>query len=667
MRSRGPAHATPRGTAVAALPSTGRTGAAPAIPGACDDGPSFSVPAPRPRSDRAWGAMTENHRVQFAWDLRDALRARLRGSPAEPSSEARNFLIRITDAVEGGIIAPDRFHRALVAFVMGITGTDFSLDPEEMAGRVLACSRSRLETAFSSLLRPENVIARRTASCREGAAKLGRAVIGEILRARPDPDGKSNLSLLMGRLPFIPAFAWGHLGETVGIGDPRSFLAELERTSPRDLDDITQFLAGDAAAWIVMTEALAATRRSPLTTWSRASMLDRLASLSIQPEASTRLQDQANAFADAIAAPGIDEDTVRALLRARQRTSAHLLSSLWSEVERAFGANVAGRLSSGIDVDEEVARLADARDGIKVYTDLESPYAIRLKAERLLQRVAGAGLRMLGDELRLRIFERPGLSALRTLIRSRPEKALHSRVILSELIQMHTDISDVDGESHGRRLLRIAARLSSPQGVEALLDRLEGALSRDETGFIDELREHWTSRERMEAAARAERVRLSSLEVELDRGRLVLERSLALEVERHMSASFPDEGAGYLATDGVELRFLPIRNILAGSALGPSMALFDERELAHLHWLIEKIGLSLVAKVHSHPHASPVFSDADMESTRRLQALEPSFRTVIVGMDGSSRSGGGVRAFRWGSFVGGVDGQVRSEDTVEIR
>jgi proteasome lid subunit RPN8/RPN11 len=166
----------------------------------------------------------------------------------------------------------------------------------------------------------------------------------------------------------------------------------------------------------------------------------------------------------------------------------------------------------------------------------------------------------------------------------------------------------------------------------------------------------------METAARGVRAERNAFRASLEGNRLLLDRDTLRAIEREMEAAYPGEGLGYVAVDGARLSFIGVKNALAGSELAHSFGIHDEADLARVHWLIAKTDQDLLGKVHSHPDASPVFSDGDLMGVSQLMALAPDFRMII---DGVTRNEDGRLVHRIASFVGGSDGQVRAEDTVE--
>jgi proteasome lid subunit RPN8/RPN11 len=197
------------------------------------------------------------------------------------------------------------------------------------------------------------------------------------------------------------------------------------------------------------------------------------------------------------------------------------------------------------------------------------------------------------------------------------------------------------------------------------------ALFIHDAGGLDRARERWKAdtaeiENLVESLAAAEddaKARLDAdahfLSALRDR-RLLLGARTATLIRVHLAAQYPDEGLGYLARDGDQLFFIPVKNRLRGTPEGRRQGEEDPIDRERVSKLLRFFDLDLVASVHSQPESPAVFSNIDLDGVKGAAAALPGFRVLI---DGLVRTPGGF-VHTLASFEARPDGQVAGEDVL---
>lgn len=622
---------------------------------------------------------TDNAKVQFAWDLRDALTKRLDAKPAPQRSPVEQYLAKQLAAIASGEIDPRVASEVLTSLARGLSPGQQFIGIDGSAEKILGRTLPQLKLALAELRHAKTTKTGKVDAPklpRSKTGELGRAIVGALL-ADVAANARSPGADLMSQVGWAPAFVWGQLAEAAGAKSADAFFAELAGATPEQLADCAAWLRDKGRLFSTMQGAASfapASVQSPLTQSPLASAQSPLASarsvadvladvraLAIDPGASPILRAQGERLARGLdEALGIRPDDLALQVRARQRDACHAVAAAFAKVEQALGPERAAQVLGRIDVEAEIANVADLRDGIRIYTDLDDPSSLRRKADALTTRLASEALRTSTDDLRTAIARDAGLADVSKIF-DVPGDGAVVRAALAAITAWAEPAKP--GESASAHALRLASALSAgPDLATRVTTLLHTELTRDRDGLLGDLREQVEGLTHAAAGVAEDRAHRDHLDGQLSRGVLPLGRDALDAMKGHLAECYPNEGMGYLATDGRATYFFPVTNLLAPLGLGRSRGEDDPQDVERLANAAERLGLQLLAKVHSHPDESPVFSDADLIGMRASVAIAPELRTVIVEV--SKRAHGFDH--RVASFSSLVDGQVRSEDRLAV-
>lgn len=591
----------------------------------------------------------DNAKVQFAWDLRDALMVRLQSTAKEKHTPAMRFVGEVLGKIAAHQVDPDLANRAMYALARGLFPDKVYLRMDEVVEKLLERSVPQLKTAFAELNRAERTRKTSRAPAALPLSELGRSIIAAMWN---DPDPK--ISELFSKVRYAPAFVWGSLAEATGSTDLASFLKDVRASSSAELQQCAEWAASVADPWLAMSGAIGAST-------SKAAVSD-LRALALKPESSPILAAQIDRLANGIGEGfGLDPESLRLQLRTRQRDAVQSVLGVEQRLVSSFGATRAAAIFAKLDLAAEVASISDPKDGIRYYTDLDSPLPLRNKTEALELRLGEEGVRMLADELHRSILADPALAPLAELLREHLKDALYSRAALASVLKR--SVPAKEGEGHGAYLSRLGRELSQPGALEKIKRGLGEELRADAGGFLGDLASHFELYHGIERGLREDQAHRTALHSKMERGIMPISRDTLQQIEAHMDACYPQEGLGYLASDGRQSYFFPVRNLIAALGLGHDRGEDDPKDVERLAEALAGTGLELIAKVHSHPDQPPVFSDGDLEGMRACVGIAPQLRTMILGV---TPAADGVLHHRLASFSSTPLGTVQREDKIEV-
>jgi putative pyruvate formate lyase activating enzyme len=595
---------------------------------------------------------TPNALLARAWSLRAALAARLESLRPEADAPGARFLRALLERLETGAARPDEVNRALL-FAEGALCPEGS-DVEAAAARLVEAKEEALKRLFAGVAPIGERDALRVEATRANKVRDLGSEIAAACRAAP---ARARAFTFLEEVPFVPPYALGVLAKDNGADDAAAFVAKLEAATPDQRKEAAAWLDGVGSDWSRIENALSF---SPAPRPAKdAPSLAR--SIARDPDRFSRSRRRRARWAAGLAEGfGLDEGAMRIALRAREREAANALGRILRSVESAIGKERARTFLSRIDVDRQIERLADLRDGMFCATDLDSPALMREKEEKILAGIAEELLLEAGDVFRARLERDPRFSAIAAAIASRPKRAPYVRAAIADVL---VTLGGEDPWSQGPRgALEKAASWMRDEHLDRALENLAAEMRDGAEAMVGELEARLRGLLELEREVRADGRARARLESHLAAGVLPISRSAVEALERHMEAAYPYEGMGYLASDGRTVMFLPVRNSAHGSELGRTFGLDSADDARGVAELVERAGLRLVAKVHSHPDDDACPSETDLTGMRSMSALMPGLRTVI---DSVRRDG--ARFFhRLASFSSGADGQVIGEDRVEV-
>lgn len=179
----------------------------------------------------------------------------------------------------------------------------------------------------------------------------------------------------------------------------------------------------------------------------------------------------------------------------------------------------------------------------------------------------------------------------------------------------------------------------------------------DSPAMLAELGEMKSMLVEIEATEREAEHAIALLRRELDAGVLPLPIAAKRAIEKHMLATNPKEGCGYLVSDGAAMFFYPIKNV--AKSVGYH-AVQDQEDLERVNTFLRSSGWFVLGQVHSHPGMRALPSSGDFDEMRPSVALAPGRRMIIAGIDAATK------AIELCSFESGIDGQVIREDRIDV-
>ncbi len=603
-------------------------------------GPAPEAPVRLTEAAVAGAVWTPNARAHFAWELREHLQAAAGATHGESAEVWRGVLARL----ERGEIARDAASRALFQLAVATSESALGLDPERAAQRLLALSPAQLRAALDGLAPPAAVAVRTQAPGADGKRRFGQE-LARTLATRSLPAGPE--VVLPPELSYAPPWAFGAAAENLGLATPAALLAVLA-TSERTA--VVDAIAAKASEYLDMQAASQPVSSQPDLAGAR----QRLAELGQDPKRSPALLAQQEQLAGLISGlTKTDRDSAALAMSARQRQASHFAGRVLSDLERAAGPELAAAVLQRFDLDAEVARLADLRQGRSVITDLEARGPFVVQSERLMERLAGEAVRRLADGLVTALAARPALAA--ALDGDSPG----ARELRAAMLRYAADVPPEEGESLAAYSSRLLSRRAE---LLAWAERLGAEHDADPEGFTAALRGFRAEKEQLAEAVATAGAHKQARAAELSAHVLALPMGVIREVREHAARCYPSEAMGYLVAAGAEVFLLPIRNQLHGTEEGRVKGLEVREDAEAMERLVGGLGLEVVAKFHSHPEDSPVFSNTDLDGMRDAVALLPGLRSLIVGVSEKR----GQKTFSMASFASDTRGQLVGEDDLHV-
>jgi proteasome lid subunit RPN8/RPN11 len=521
-----------------------------------------------------------------AFGIRAAIKARLGANP--PKSRRERLVATVLERLDTGAIDPEPANSALSKIAVSLSA-DLRCDPASeraqraAADRLLGLPTPQLEAMLSTLARlPVRAPTRLDRSGSGHAANLhGQRIIGELGRRLRDSE---RLRQLLNRISFAPPFAFGLAFEGV---EPARAVTAIEQMGDEEFGELAGDLDAHGACFLAIQEVI-----EPSRSRSRESICAQRARVAC---------DFSNRF-------GVDRTEIELEMKNRQRLAERMFDraldharARWGEV----GERVLGRLSRSA----EITHIADLRNGIRVHTDLDSTVLMQAKVLRLTARIDRQMQAVLGKELVAAMRHDPVLAPLARMIRSQH--------VAATLFARHSTAED--------------------RSVSGATLRLKAEYESDPQGYSSDLRAFAEISAETEAAVRATLLARALRRAEASARALTLDRPTRDRMVAHFCHTYPAEGIGYVVSDGLSDEVLFVANEVAQRApkMASLMCLDDAADLERISVLIEKTGLMLLAKAHSHPDELPVPMTDDMHMMRRLAPLLPELCSIIVSTDGT--------------------------------
>lgn len=589
---------------------------------------------------------TPNTRTQIAWDVRDEL---LRVLGPVPQKGERETLRKVLNGVEDGIVNRDVANRVLFDLAASLSPT-LAIAPHLAAERILKLSETRLSAALAEL-RTQEVSVRETPPHQDPAVLFGKAFVAEILGATLPANAP--LPAWLGVKNILP-FAWGLLAESLGVSTPQELVQTLNQATQAEQKSALDFLRAQASEALSMSRAIEEVAGSH--TRDVDACIKEVRELTHNPSENAVLLDQQNRMTGVIARiTSRDQEAALLELRARQRQAGHYVIATINTLAARVGHERATQCLAGFDCAQEIASVADLCVGRSVYTALDAREPFETHASQLLERLAERAVWLLGDQL---LEELATSEEGQTLAKALQGEQPRAREIRAAVVRYACGLSVEAGESFADFSLRVAAIPAS-----AIASRIVDEYRSDPNGFMTDLQGLQAQKSRLANALSAGRAVEEALRTQRDEGVLSLAPNLVRLIRQHAQADYPNESIGYLVEAMGDLFYLPVRNGLAGSDLAQLMGLEVADDAIRMEELVELFNMRPIAKVHSHPEASPVFSHEDLAGMRDSVALHPGLRTLIVGIRKQPNEG---FAIRMASFASDLDGQVLREDNIHV-
>lgn len=563
-----------------------------------------------------------NRLVQLAWDTRDQLQLAI----ANPRSDRERYL---ADALAAGALTNER----LQGLVDRWLPEQFGATAKELVAELLTRPQETLDAVFGAPpAAPPVASIVRTRGTPEAEATLavGRDIANRLLDAALagtlDPRARKLLEAVRGGAPFV----LGTLAEALGTRSARAFFRTLERVDDATLASYTQFIATQTsvrrthrhlAAEGASSGDLAAAAQDPSSVASVADYIER---------ATTLLS----------AAVGLPYEDAAAQVHAETKAALEAASNTVA----AFEASVDPTLAEAVR-----ARL----DPLATLMPAEAPsFYVAQRVRALNERLYEAALFVQADRWLDALAANPDARAAAGPLLALPAPARTAAA--AELLQNYSGVA-----AKGEATDYLAAVLAATRGdgLAAVSERFLAELT--DPAARTELAEFAKGHADAAALVGAEAAAAATRRAELDAQVLSMPIATYRTLVAHLERAHPHEGLGFLVSNGGELRFLGVDNV---SDTPERRARPDGEQLARVLRQVERLGLDVVATVHSHPDKSGVFSDEDLEAARPNVALWPGYRSVI----GEVRSNGDRLTTKLASFSSDLEGQVTGEDRVEL-
>ncbi|MBK6688419.1 MAG: Mov34/MPN/PAD-1 family protein [Deltaproteobacteria bacterium] len=591
---------------------------------------------------------TPNTEVQFAWTIRDALRTRISGMPTQ--TRTSEYLASLLNRIETYELDRDVANRVFARVGRSLISERLIPDIEQVVDRLLTRTVAQLKVAMGELTRAKKVGGTRIPS--NSTAELGRSILEVMVNANEGPAHE-----LYRSLRYAPPYLLGALAKAMGHSSSDGFVAELKGADASSKSDIIEWVSGAAESWMTLVSVDRARTQAAHPVTAQPSFQTIARDPSSVPELKETLERWSTGLCDFFQLPPAE---LRLSCSARMREAALALDTVFEKLSKALGPDLANRSVGGVDRAALVAEVAALPDGVLLTTNLESPKLLAKKTERVLLRFLEAGLFELAGKYGELIRADRRLQQVAALIPSEPGEQLGVSSALLSMLKH--DLPPAAGESLLSYSQRLARTLSTEGVMEDRAEQLAQALHQDPT-LLEELVDHFAQHRGYAAGLAEARSLTAAQEAQLDQGVMTLPVETLRAMEAHFRSTFPEEGLGYLVSDGRLTRFLPVINGLRGTELARTSAMDTIEGTQQLVELLQRNDLIMLGKVHSHPNESPVFSNMDLDGgTRVTTTSAPNFRTVIVEVSQVDQE----LVCRTASFRSNHLGKVIGEDQIAL-
>jgi proteasome lid subunit RPN8/RPN11 len=634
-------------TRLAGWAAPGANSAASAPHEAAPSDPPESSPAASavhvPQRDIAAAIFDAKARAEIAWDVRDALWQRVQSPLASPG---RVLLREVLREVESARLAREVANAVFFELAARVS-PPLSIDVQAAASRICRLSPHQLQRALSPLGAAIGAGTAQGGVTHDAATRTGQRLVQDIVAALLPAAAAMPV---FAAVRDAPPFVWGLLAEAHQMSAPELALW-LQCASAEELAEAAGFVRARASEWLSMRRATSECRATCTT-----HPADRARRLIESPDGSRLLLEQQHCLARFVSrCNGGTQEDARLNLRARQRSAGHCFLAVIERVSRCLGPGKAGRVLAGLDSAAEIAAIADLRVGRALYTDLEAREPLQLHSERLCERLAEIALRHQGDDVLAALQARPDGAALAAAVAG---DAPHRAELRATLVRHASGASPAQGEALAAYFLRVAGL-----DPHLLAARLVCECQQDPTGFTDDLVAMEAEKARLQAAVQESQRRERERDEALAMGIVSVSAEVMRAVQEHAMAAYPYESIGYLTDAAGAPLYLPIRNEVAGSELGCVMGMEVAADAARMEEIVGTFGLRVIAKVHSHPEQSPLFSHQDLAGMGDAVALMPGLRSFIVGVH---QEPDGTFSLRTACFASDAAGQLLHEDQIDV-
>lgn len=546
---------------------------------------------------------TPNRRIQLAWDTRD----RLRMKTADDSSARGHYL---AVAVEGGALTNERLLELADKWCPG----PIPPTAHDLTAKFFSAPIEDLHAVLGEVpVPPPAVTVVRTQSSEdvEKTMALGRSISAALLDNQLNGGLSKNLKTFLGELRGATPAVLGALADAMGTKTSRAFSRTVAKLDTEDVQEMVTF----ATAEIGRRRSIA--RASDRGDVMFATRLPRLIEdPTLSPEIAAFLPRSAG-LKHVVSGKPLEACQADAVAEAKTAMAAA------ADVLTEFSPEAIAR------VDVVGALITPPHVASSTVASGLQPWPMNDRIPHLRERLEEAERHVAADRLLEALGDEPAARPLLGL-----PKDLRTAAAAELLAHYGTD-DPVDAKS------KLVAELRSDP------------LARED---LAEFCSRYSKTAALLAAEEAGRV---SQAEELDAGVLRIPLSTFRDAQTHMQRTHPHEGFGYLVTDGTMVSFVSVRNV---SETPERHACPDVVELGRVLSVLNSLGLTSVATVHSHPDKSGVFSDEDLSEARGAVAAFPGHRTVIFEV----RKQNDTFSTSAASFSSDLTGMVTGEDQLDV-